>query len=255
MSRRTRSIVLATASLSGREAFAHRLATHGLSVWPVPVTRSTMRRAAVKRLARVLANGSAFDWLIVTSRRTSAALSQVPMRVAAVGPTTAASIETQGVNVDLVGTGEGAHALSRLILSSSPNRPVRSLWPRAAGADRALARFLRSSGGTVREIALYDTRPRPLKNRDRIERAITLDQVGAVSFFAPSAVRAFVRQLSKSSRTALSKTVVASLGASTSEELRRHGLEPRVEARSSDLGDFANRIASALGVRGRGRLR
>ena len=258
---RPSAVVLATSSIADRELFVQRLRSRNLSVWSIPVTHTRIRRASVNRLARVCGAGRRFDWLVVTSRRAGEVIGQLPpaLRVAAVGPATAASLEARGIEVDLVpfdklraprasrgvGTVSGGRALARSILRASPKRPLRCLWPRAAGADRALARHLRLGGSTVCEIAVYETRPRPLMARARIERSLATGRIRAVCFFAPSGVRAFVRQLSAESRTALTKTSIASFGASTTAELRRHGLRPAIETSSGHAGDFADAIAAA----------
>jgi uroporphyrinogen-III synthase len=249
MPARSRGIVLATSDMTGRDTFVQRLASRGLSVWSAPVTRTVLRPSAVALLAHLIANGE-FDWLIVTSRRTSEVIHRAPMPVAAVGPATAASLEARGIAVTLVGTGAGGRELGRLILSESPQRPLRCLWPRASGADRALAQLLRSGGATVREIALYETQMRPLRARLRLERALTLRQIRVVCFFAPSGVRSLVRQISPRSLSAIANTPVASFGVSTTAELRRHGLRPAIESITGQAAEFADQIAAATELSG-----
>ena len=124
-----------------------------------PADGGVQLRAALARLA-------AFDWLVVTSangarRAGPAAAGHPALRLAAVGPATAAALAAAaGRDVDLV----PAEARAEGLLAEFPPPPARVLLAQADRARRMLADGLAAGGHTVESVIAYRTvarRPSP----------------------------------------------------------------------------------------------
>ena len=139
--------------------------------------------------------------------------------VAAIGPGTARALLEHGIAADVV----PARSVAEGLIEALREIPVeRVLVARAAEGRDVLLDALRERGARVETSALYETLPEPLDEPTR-EAAAAADYV---TFTSASSVRFFLRAadgLEMSGR-------LVSIGPATSEELRRHGLEPAIEA-------------------------
>jgi hydroxymethylbilane synthase len=116
-------------------------------------------------LAAALAD--AWDWVVVTSAQTVASLEDAGFgragqrggaRVAAVGPTTAATLERAGIRVDLVADPGGGTALA----AAFPGGPGRVLLPGAEEISAEPTRGLTAKGWDVHPVPVYRTMPADL---------------------------------------------------------------------------------------------
>jgi uroporphyrinogen III methyltransferase/synthase len=167
-------------------------------------------------------------------------------RVAAIGPGTAQALAERGIVADVVPERFVAESLVEALAELPVNR---ALVARAREARDVLPEALRARGAEVDVLELYETVAEPLSAR-ALETARNADYI---TFTSSSTVRFFLQAAStQDGQAAISpQTRIVSIGPVTSEALRQHGLEPRVEAARHDidgvidalLGDAAERDA------------
>ncbi len=198
---------------------------------PLPVTE----------LAAVFAEG--WDWLVVTSGRTVDALQAVGLdhcgphahvRVAAVGPATAAALTAAGITPDLVADPGGGAAL----VAAFPDGPGRVLIPGAADHSSEPSAGLTAKGWEVRNVAVYQTVALPLPD-DVVERWHS----GAFAAFvvtAGSVVRAAVAS------AGLPGPTVVALGPSSAAVARERGLDVAAVADRPDANGITEAVLVAL---------
>jgi uroporphyrinogen III methyltransferase/synthase len=157
------------------------------------------------------------------------------IRVAAIGPGTAAALREHGIVADLVPERFVAEGLVEA-LADVPVR--RALIARAADARDVLPDALRSRGAEVDVVALYETVGEPLRpsQLDAIARA------GYVTFTSASTVRFFFEAVGPHLHAS---TRLVSIGPVTSAALRERGREPDVEATRHDLDGLVQALLEA----------
>lgn len=138
-----------------------------------------------------------YDWLVLTSSRAVRAMAAVHafehprpdgLRVAVVGPGTAAEIETHGWTADLVPESGGARVLVER-LRPELGGSARLLFPASEAASEALPDSLRDAGATVDRVDAYAPRPSP-QSADTWARDMDAGRIDALTFTSPSAVDA-----------------------------------------------------------------
>ncbi len=158
------------------------------------------------------------------------------VRVAAIGPGTAAALRDHGVIADVVPerfTAEG------LLDALAGDRAGRVLVARAAEARDVLPDTLRERGAEVDVVALYETVGEPL-SESQLEAVATADYV---TFTSSSTVRYFLE-----AATLPPNARLVSIGPVTSAALRERGLEPTVEAGRHDIDGLVEAlVADAAG--------
>ena len=178
------------------------------------------------RLARAAAGVGGCDWVVLTSPTGVArffeqlrdARSLGGVRVAAIGPGTAAALAKRNVVADLVPERYVAEAL----LEAMPEGPGRVLIPRAETARDVLPDGLAAAGWDVDVVPAYRTvAPVP----DPAAAALLTD-AEAITFASSSTVANFVDAYG----TDAVPEVVATIGPVTTATARRRGLEVAVEA-------------------------
>ena len=179
------------------------------------------------------------------------------VRVAAIGPGTAAALRAHGVVADVMPEQFTAEGLLQALdtglagpqtpagLAGPPARPWegrRVLVARAAEARDVLPDSLRERGAEVDVVALYETVAEPLTDEQR-EAARQADYV---TFTSTSTVRFFLQALGD----ARPQGRLVSIGPITSQALRDRGLEPHVEASRHDIdGVVAALLEDVRGAR------
>jgi uroporphyrinogen-III synthase len=150
----------------GAGELGKRLAALGATVVHVPLVEITDPPDGGVQLRSALARLAAFDWLVATSangaeRAGPAAAGHRDLRLAAVGPATAAALAAAaGRPVDLVPAVASAEGL----LAEFPRRPARVLLAQADLARTMLADGLAAFGHHVESVIAYRTivrRPSP----------------------------------------------------------------------------------------------
>ena len=233
--------------------FADMLEQHGAEVFrfplieTVPMDSSTALDAALDALA-------SYDWLIFTSvngvryffdrlhARQLDIRSLGDIRIAAIGPETARSIQARSLRVDAMPQEYKAEALIEMLKAEKAQR---ILLPRAAEARAILPQELRAHGAQVDEIATYRTiRPRRPRNRDELLRdMLGAGQVDLLTFTSSSTVRNFMDCFSgEDIAAALGDTHVGCIGPITAATAQEYGLTVAVQPYSYTIPAFAEAI-------------
>ncbi|HWI22117.1 MAG TPA: uroporphyrinogen-III C-methyltransferase [Baekduia sp.] len=145
------------------------------------------------------------------------------LRIAVVGPGTAAALREHGLEPDIVperAIGEG------LVAALAGVEVRRALVARAQDARDVVVDALRQAGADVRVLALYRTRAAELDEHLR-EPVLSADWA---LFASASAARHFVAAVGGAAVIAASGLRTATIGPQTSAALREAGVEPAVEA-------------------------
>ena len=232
-------LVVVTRARAQAGSMSRRLRELGARVVEAPAIRVASRAVGVPSLAE-------FDLLCLTSangveflfermaQQGLDARALGALRVAAIGPGTAAALRRHGVIADVVPERFVAESLLEALAGLELRR---ALVARAADARDALVEGLRARGVEVEVLALYDTRAEELD-----ESALAaLAQADYVTFTSASTVRFLFDQAQPGPRARL-----VSIGPITSQALRERGLEPHVEAEQHDIdGLLAALVADA----------
>ncbi len=234
--------VLVTRAAEDAAPWAERLAALGARPVVFPCLVCEARDDAPTRAALAAALDGA-SWLALTSRRGVEAVARlapggVPagVAIAAVGPATAEAARALLGRCDLVaaeGTGAAlAEALRDALVAGAPGAAPGAAPPKVAiaAADRAgrhLERVLEPAGVTVARVAVYRTVPAPPETP-----RVALDALGVdtILLASPSAVAGLVHRAVVPGGAA-----IVTIGPSTSEAARAHGLLVCAEARRPGL--------------------
>jgi uroporphyrinogen III methyltransferase/synthase len=219
-------------------SFVRLLEAAGAEVLEIPTIRIEPPESW-EPLDRAIGELETFQWVIFTSvngvemfrthllasGRDLQALSGI--RIAAIGPATAASLSQWGVEPEVVPAEYRAEALvERLRAEIRPGDRI--LIPRAEGAREVLVESLVELGARVIEVPAYRTSPM----RDGVEQlrhALRSGSVHAVTFTSSSTVRNFARLFSPAEREELLRgVVIAVIGPVTARTAAEHGLSTRV---------------------------
>lgn len=177
-----------------------------------------------------------FDWIVLTSvngvarffdemQRASVGFAALKSaRFAAVGPATAAAIESHGFIVDVMPsefTGAALPGAMRDVL-----RPgARVLIPRAAGGNAALPAGLLEAGAHVTDVESYCSVP-DLEDIERVRDALDRQEVDLLTFTSPSAVSYFVDLVQRP----LNSVPIAAIGPITASRAVEAGLHVAIQA-------------------------
>ena len=231
------------------DALRQSLESLGADVTVIPVTRIELLDPAPIR--EVLPRLDGYDWVVFTSvNAVEAVLGELSAlgggasalagrRVAAVGPATAAALESAGVTVTLVPDRHRAEGLVDA-LATEQMRGMRVLHPAAEEGSSVLAHGLAAAGALVDTVAVYRTIP------DRSAAAalgprVASGDIVVVVFAAPSAVRVVADVLGD----AISLIRAVSIGPVTSDALREAGFSVAAESRSATPDAIAEAVRRA----------
>ena len=177
-----------------------------------------------------------FDWIIFTSANAVQAVAQRRgassrnqsaagklLRVAAVGPATAAAAESAGFSVEFVATNHSSAGLAEELTEELRARSV--FLPRSNLANPALAAALHKVGATVTEVVAYQTLPPTKADRERVHAAFK-DAVDGILFYSPSAVQNFLELLGKDRLEKLQgRVLMVAIGPITAGALSAAGVQ------------------------------
>ena len=149
------------------------------------------------------------------------------VRLAAIGPSTAAALAAYHLRVDFIPTEYVAEAVVAGLRQYDLNGQ-RILLPRAQETREILAVGLAEAGALVDDVAVYQTRP--AGDRAVARQLFEVKQVDVVTFTSSSTVRNLVRLLGDTAPALLAGVTVASIGPITSQTARDLGLDVQVEA-------------------------
>ena len=174
-----------------------------------------------------------YAWLVLTSvngvqvvwdRLADLQIEGLPdrLKVAAIGPKTAAALQTVGVVPDFV---PDEYVAEAILPGLGELQGLRVLLLRADLARAALPQAIQQAGGVAHEIAVYNTLP---AQPDPLElRSLQLG-VDVVTFTSSSTVRNFVNlacQAGLDPQALPGDPLIACIGPITAETAREHGLQ------------------------------
>jgi uroporphyrinogen-III synthase len=204
---------------------------------------------------------SLYDWVAFTSQNaveeTLALLDRLgkddrafeSLKVAAVGPATAAALEQHGVDVALVAKQSQGEGLAKEMLSVLRDAK-RILLPRAQVAREALPDALRAAGFQVDVVAVYATRPAP-DLASALGRLFAGEQpkLDAVLFTSGSTVTHACQALGSGAAESLRKIVVGVIGPVTREVAETLGVRVDVEAAPATVPALVDALEAFFGSR------
>jgi uroporphyrinogen III methyltransferase/synthase len=208
-------------------------------------------------LAEALAGLGSYEWVVFTSVNGVSAFFEHflkayedlralgMVRLAAVGPATAARLRELRLRVDVVPKDYVATRIVQALADTGSLENLRILLPRAEAANPDLPRLLEERGAIVDDIACYRT---VAEEEDWNGAAARLEAEGAdwITFASGSAVQHFHARFDlKGLRARRPGARVASIGPETSRVLSGLGVEPEVEARTHTIEGLAEALEQA----------
>jgi uroporphyrinogen III methyltransferase/synthase len=210
-------------------------------------------------LDRAIADLAAYDWIVFTSangvehfwqrlsRTGLDARTLHGLRLAAIGPATAAELESHGLRADYV---PGEYVAEAVSAGLGEVRGLRILLPRADIARPALADLLREGGAEVVEVTAYRTlRPESSEDLENL-----LARVTVATFTSSSTIRnlaAMARDAGLDLSAALRHATVACIGPITAGTARELGLAVHVVAEEYTIDGLVEALANYVQETGR----
>lgn len=262
MPRGGRPVVVVTRAEAPEAAFRECLDARGIDVeWLQTIAVGApdepwLLDGALKRLL-------SFDWVVFTSGHGVEAVVTHPRwlhawrlspssrpRLAAVGPATASRLIAHGHVPDLQAHGGGGAGLADELRAAHGGtlNGVRLLWPCSSIARREFAERVQAEGGALTSVVAYRTVPVATEHTAGFLSDLRAHVIDAVAFFSPSAASSLAASLGGSTLAVLAgQTLVASIGPTTSSDLRKLGAPPDIEARPNTALALAGSLAQRLG--------
>ena len=261
--------ILVTRTREQASAFSERLRTLGAEPIEFPTIRIVPPsdwRELDRALLRAVQQPDAYAWIVFTSvngvtitldrlQALGYAPAQVQhIRIAAIGPATAAALERYGLHATLVPNEYIAESVASGLIAEASQRGTSLagqtiLLARAAEARRILVDSLRQAGAIVEEVAAYFTET---VSRDDAQGRAVLDllqqnQLDIITFTSSSTVRNFLswlRSYASESNQLVShiSAKVACIGPITAQTARELGLHVEIEASQFTIAGLAEAI-------------
>lgn len=246
---RQRIVVTRTRAQAG--ALSERLTELGADAVELPVIRieSRAREAAFEEMVR---DAHAYDWIIFTSPNGAGIFFETfyrlyrdareigAARFAVMGPGTGRVVGANHFQVDLMPEKYVAEELLEAFAKQGSVENQRLLLVRAEEVRDVLAKGLMERGAILDEAVAYRTVPEAGAPAAVLQR-LAEDGTDWVTFTSASTVKNFFEanvELPEGWKA-------ASIGPITSEELRRHGIEPSVEADPHDIPGLVEALSRA----------
>ncbi len=186
-----------------------------------------------------------YDWLIFTSTngvnayfdrlatKGGDARALAGIKVAAVGESTAAQLRSRGIAPDLVP--EKFLSIALLPHLAEDQRGIRTAVIRAEDGRDDLLDELRRRGGEVDLAVAYRT-VAAAYDLEELRSLAGENAIDVITFTSASTADYFYGKLTDEERAAVNGgALIASIGPTTSEAVRRHGREPDIEAASATI--------------------
>ena len=249
--------IVVTRSREQASQLSQQLRERGADVLGIPTIRFTVP-TQLQNLADALLELNAYDWLVFTSpngvteffRHFFKAFDDLRdiggVRIAAVGPGTAAKLKELYLKVDLMPEEALASKIAAAFEKYESIENLKICLLRAEVANPDLPKALEEMGAIVDDIAVYRTVP---ETEDPTGAAARLLESGAdwITFTSSSTVENFHARFNLP--VLLKKfpqTKLASIGPETSKTLRTFGLAPTVEARKHTIDGLADTIEMSV---------
>lgn len=248
--------IVVTRTREQASQLSRQLLERGADVLEIPVIRTIPPRDQ-QAIADVLLELNAYDWLVFTSPNGVTAFFDMffkafkdlrdigGVRIAAVGPATAAKIQELHLSVDLMPDEYVASKVADALAGHESIENLRILLLRADIANRELPKKLEELGAIVDDIAVYQT---VAETKDRNGAAARLMEEGAdwITFASSSSVENFNTRFNlKELAGRFPDLKLASIGPETSKAIVALGLKPAVEAKAHTIDGLVRAIESA----------
>jgi uroporphyrinogen-III synthase len=226
--------VIVTRAAHQAEGIAAAFREAGATVEHLPLLEM-IPPADPRPLERAASELALYDWLVFTSSNAVDAFLPLTggalpprLRVAVVGPATADSLRTYGIEPHLTALRPDAEGLLN-DLAPRVGRSRRVLLPQAADARPTLAEGLSRAGADAVAVIAYD-KGMPPDAPERAARLFADTPIGWVTFTSPRIVHHFVELFGPDWEKRRPELRAASIGPVTTAELRRQGVERITEA-------------------------
>jgi uroporphyrinogen III methyltransferase/synthase len=234
--------VLVTRASEQSDSLAQALRERGAQAVELPMIRIEPPLDPAPLAAAVAALRS-YQWLLFTSQNGVRAFfaelarqgldsrSLFGLRIAAIGPSTAQSLEPFGVRADVMPDSFRGEALAEVILAEQTGmRDVRVLLPRAAVARDVLPETLRNAGAHVDVVEAYRTYGAAPETAQKLSELIAQGELDVVTFTASSTVDHTLAALGVDGAQRLRGLTLASIGPITTDTATARGLEIDITA-------------------------
>ncbi|HZV35833.1 MAG TPA: uroporphyrinogen-III C-methyltransferase, partial [Verrucomicrobiae bacterium] len=245
--------IVVTRTREQASELSRRLAELSAEVLEIPTIKilPTDRRAD---LADALLELNSYDWLVFTSPngvtmffdsffKAFEDLRDIGgVRIAAVGPATAAKLKELHLKVDVMPSEYVSAKIVKALTAYESVENLKILLMRAEVASPDLPRDLEAMGAIVDDIACYKTVP---ETEDVSGAAATLTEEGAdwITFTSSSTVENFHARFDLPALLKkFPKTKVASIGPETTKAIANLGLKPAVEAKPHTIEGLVNAL-------------
>lgn len=212
----------------------------------------------LQALVESIAGVGSYDWVIFTSPNGVTAFFDYffkafrdirdlgNIRIAAVGPATAAKLKERHLVVDAMPSEYVAKKISAAIAAVETLENLRFLVVRAEVASPELPRLLEELGGIVDDVACYRTEP---ETEDLTGAAASLLEIGAdwVTFTSASTVENFHARFDLPElKRRFPGLKTLTIGPETSKALAALGLKPDIEAREHSIVGMVTALGRAM---------
>ncbi|MDB5189962.1 MAG: uroporphyrinogen-III C-methyltransferase, partial [Parcubacteria group bacterium] len=140
------------------------------------------------------------------------------VRIAAVGPETAAALQACGFSVAAI---PERFTARDMVKSLGKVNGLRILFPRSAIAAKEPVQILRAQGARVQIVPLYYPVPVPLSQITK--RALIAGQYTELSFKSPSGIQGFLRQLTTAEKKTALQIPAICIGPTTAKAAKGAG--------------------------------
>ena len=250
--------IVVTRTRDQASQLAHELTELGADVLEIPTIRVEPPQNRSDLMDSLLALGE-YDWIVFTSPNGVTSFFEYffkgfediralgNLRIAAVGPATAAKLKELHLRVDAMPEEYVASKVSEAISAFESVENLRVLLMRAEVANPELPKNLEEMGAIVDDVACYRTVP---ETEDLNGAAGRLLESGAdwLTFTSSSTVENFHARFDLHKvREQFPQVKFASIGPETSKTLRTLGFEPAVEAEEHNIPGLVKALRNAAG--------
>ncbi len=247
--------VVVTRTREQASELAHQLTELGADVLEIPTIKIVAPRRQ-ELIAEMIAGLGSYQWMVFTSPNGVTSFfdyffkafddlrSIGCVRIAAVGPATAAKLKEFHLSVDAMPDKYVAKDISKAIAAKDDLENLRVLLLRAEVANLELPKLLEDEGAIVDDVAVYQTVP---ETEDVTGAAARLLAEGAdwLTFASSSAVENFHARFNLPELLKQFPALkTASIGPETTKALVALGLKPTVEAKQHTIGGLVKAIQS-----------
>jgi uroporphyrinogen III methyltransferase/synthase len=249
--------IVVTRTREQASQLSSRLRERGAEILEIP-TIKIVPPTEQREIADVLLELNSYDWVIFTSPNGVTMFFEYffkafedmrdigGVRIAAVGPATAAKLKELHLKVDVMPEKYVAEKVADALLAYESIENLRILLLRAEVATRELPKKLEESGAIVDDVACYKTIP---ETEDLTGAAGDFQERGAdwITFTSASTVENFNARFALSEvKTKFPAVQFVSIGPETSKALEALGLKADLEAKPHTIEGLAETLEKAV---------